>query len=341
MVIGTCDSMCSQHEISLRKDCKRVTAFEWKESLFVKEYSRSAAGRTIKAEEIRTPSGLNMTLKHLLENVLDIAKHKENLIVTMDFITDRLRAVRQDIVIQRLPGAIAVPMLEKIVRYHIYINYVLKEAEAHHFDPAMNDTLLNTYICNLLEYYDIDRLQKQSFEDEVEFRSYFVLLNMSNSLTVIQALKWFHLLSKANEQRKELQTALDLCKAYNLRNFFKFFAITSNLTFLQSCCLLRTFTRLRIEFLDVINTAYSSKHFSFPLHKLQIWLRLDSVNDVGYFLGLCGHDAKNDSVTFNKNHKQTVSLISLQKCTGIISYTDLVETRLGADLTPCQIVNSS
>lgn len=40
-----------------------------------------------------------------------------------DFVFDRLRAVRQDMVIQGIVGADAIDILEKIVRFHLYASY--------------------------------------------------------------------------------------------------------------------------------------------------------------------------------------------------------------------------
>jgi len=40
-----------------------------------------------------------------------------------DFVFDRLRAVRQDMVIQRIAGREAMSILEIIVRFHIYASY--------------------------------------------------------------------------------------------------------------------------------------------------------------------------------------------------------------------------
>lgn len=47
--------------------------------------------------------------------------------VVYDFIFDRLRAVRQDMVIQNIGGDEAIDILEKITRFHVYAGYRYKE----------------------------------------------------------------------------------------------------------------------------------------------------------------------------------------------------------------------
>jgi SAC3 domain-containing protein 1 len=43
--------------------------------------------------------------------------------VIYDFIFDRLRAVRQDLVIQRIENEDAIILLETIVKFHIYADF--------------------------------------------------------------------------------------------------------------------------------------------------------------------------------------------------------------------------
>lgn len=63
-VIGTCENMCPQSEIELRKKNRLVHFFEKK--IFVKEYSRSSADkRTSISSELRTFSALQQTLDYL------------------------------------------------------------------------------------------------------------------------------------------------------------------------------------------------------------------------------------------------------------------------------------
>lgn len=88
----------------------------------VKEFARSAAGvRAPKAKDIRTPAALKRTIEYLLTDI--VADTRKPFNVAYDFIFDRLRAIRQEIVIQNLTEAITVELLEPICMFLAYGYY--------------------------------------------------------------------------------------------------------------------------------------------------------------------------------------------------------------------------
>lgn len=92
------------------------------ESKMVKEFARSAAGvQSAKARNIRTPKALTRTIEYLLTDVVTDIRRPFNF--AYDFIFDRLRAVRQEIVMQNLPEAITVELLEPICMFLAYSFY--------------------------------------------------------------------------------------------------------------------------------------------------------------------------------------------------------------------------
>lgn len=94
-------------------------ADEWK---VVTEFARSAAGvQSPKAKYIRTPKALKRTIEYLLTFIVTDTRKPFN--VVYDFIFDRLRAVRQEIVIQNLSEATSVELLEPICLFLAYSFY--------------------------------------------------------------------------------------------------------------------------------------------------------------------------------------------------------------------------
>lgn len=86
------------------------------EAKVVKEFTRSAAGvQSPKSKDIRTPTALKRTIEYLLSDI--VADTRKPFNVAYDFIFDRLRAVRQEIVMQNLSETRTVELLEPICMF--------------------------------------------------------------------------------------------------------------------------------------------------------------------------------------------------------------------------------
>lgn len=123
--VGTCTSMCTYEEFSERVRQKRLSKYEMvpgtnqgNDKLAMKEYSRSAAGREFTmAMNLRPWSVLKQGLYHLL---LDICLRNEDWMYISGFVFDRLKSIRQDMIIQRIEGRRCVEILEGSVRFLVY-----------------------------------------------------------------------------------------------------------------------------------------------------------------------------------------------------------------------------
>lgn len=142
--VGCCLTMCPYNETQERERHQRLSKFEIipnskplkpDTKLIIKEYTRSCAGREFThATELRPWSVLKKTLDHLL---LKICFENEDWMFICDFVYDRLKAVRQDMVIQRIEGMRYIEILEGSVRFMLYSLYRL--------------------ICTLKDYTQADR----------------------------------------------------------------------------------------------------------------------------------------------------------------------------------------
>lgn len=91
-------------------------------NLPVKCFSRSAAGNeTPKASELRTFNSLFRCVEYLLEYILMDERRPYH--YRYDFIFDRLRSIRQEIVIQNLNEMETVKLLEPMVMFLSYSSY--------------------------------------------------------------------------------------------------------------------------------------------------------------------------------------------------------------------------
>lgn len=88
----------------------------------VKEFRRSAADtKRPKPNQLRTPNALKQTVTYLINDILN--DHRRPYNFAFDFIFDRLRAVRQEIVIQNLSDSLTIELLEPIIMFLAYSLY--------------------------------------------------------------------------------------------------------------------------------------------------------------------------------------------------------------------------
>lgn len=136
-----------------------------------------------------------------------------------DFISDRLRAVRQDMIIQNIPKAYAIYLLEPMVRFHAYSaymyvnldllllknwdsNFSLCDLDIFKFDPHLNRKTLQESLNNLLVSYEqVESSQghERSLINHVNvsrpfFEALNLVLNLGNEEILLRTLcletKW-------------------------------------------------------------------------------------------------------------------------------------------------------
>ncbi|CAI4222128.1 unnamed protein product [Auanema sp. JU1783] len=127
---GSCQAMCSSEEVDFRQKNKLIHPLEsldptvpHKElvcdpSKMVKEYVRSAAGISYDSESnIRTMEVLSSTTDYLISLYQELKETE--LCLVFSFVSDRLRAVRQDIIIKNVWNAPAILILEKMIPFYL------------------------------------------------------------------------------------------------------------------------------------------------------------------------------------------------------------------------------
>lgn len=89
------------------------------------------------------------------------------------FVFDRLRSVRQDMIIQRVSGWECVAVLERTVRFHLYASYRLCGVPLRLYDPHINDTHLQECLSWLLECYS-----EGQYKHQAEFQALSLFYNL-------------------------------------------------------------------------------------------------------------------------------------------------------------------
>ncbi|KAF7695973.1 SAC3 domain-containing protein 1 [Silurus meridionalis] len=299
---GTCTTMCPISEVQRREEQRQLHRFEMKRgteqerypradlSRTVKEYSRPAAGKDkIRACDLRPPDVLFKTVCYLVDEIV-ASPTLQPWTEVYSFVFDRLRSVRQDMIIQCVSGQECVAVLERIVRFHLYASYRLCGEPLQLYDPYINNTHLQECLSRLLECYS-----KGQYDHQEEFQALSLLYNLGSTTTLQHALE----LPESVRLSSPVQLALEVNRAYIERNPVRLLRLARKLDFMQACALHRHLISCRKDLLMIYSHGYSSRNCRFPIQKLADLLFLDS----SLALQLCqthGIEVKGDYVVFSK-----------------------------------------
>jgi len=183
-VVGLAMGMCSEAEALDRQACLELSRLEYLQGTewqkrpqvdlarAVKRYQRPAAGAPPPpASELRPLPVLERTVAYLLQQWL--ARGDVPPINRYVFISDRLRAVQQDMTVQRLHAPI---LLARIVRFHLLMELEfcsLANAPSAGYSEVQNRSLLCNALISALEA----PAQLLPAALHAELLSYFVLLH--------------------------------------------------------------------------------------------------------------------------------------------------------------------
>ena len=323
VIEGTCHQMCPLQEIQLRERQRRLHFFEIQKaiepsastnakaklapSVMVKEFSRSAAGRGVNPSTLRPAAVLKTTMNFLIDEIAD--REDQPWHVVYSFMCDRIRAIRQDVVIQRIGGRDAIELLEKATRFHILAGYKLCLASVNVFDSKLNSDHTQECLKRLLSFYD--ELGECFSENRAEFEAYYLLYNAGSYDALCRGIS---LPSKLQDDAC-VRLALEISKAASLQNFVRFFRLTKQLSYLASCSLYRHFNHIRSEALSIMNTAYSTRNSYFPLTLLSEILHLNDEEHGRICCSQFGLELSSNAVKFSKgNFSCTDKIFHTQSC---------------------------
>lgn len=159
----------------------------------VKEFRRSAAdSRQPKHHELRTPKALKQTVKYLVTDIATDERRPFNF--AYDFIFDRLRAVRQETVIQNFNASLTIELLEPIIMFLAYSLYRLAEVPIGKFDPKicrqhLQECLKKVLTCYDVIYADRSRTNVEHMERRAIIESIYLVFNMGRVEALMRALR--------------------------------------------------------------------------------------------------------------------------------------------------------
>ncbi|KMQ91145.1 protein xmas-2 [Lasius niger] len=308
---GTCPDMCPEKERLMRESQRQIASYEQLEgneykinhATAVKQYSRSSADQEEPMpHELRPVKSLKMTMSYLLHEIMDLCEQEDtNLAEWYHFLWDRTRGIRKDITQQELCCVESVELIEQCARFHIVCSERLCAEDASVFDKKINTENLTKCLQTLKYMYQDLRLKGVICENESEFRAYIVLLNLNNGNFLYDLQQ----LPKSVQNSPKFQFAIKTYFALDSNNYYKFFQLVRETTYLNACILLRYFNEVRLKALSVMVKAYcrSTLRSTFPLYELIDILGFENENETKYFCEQVGLNLSNDELYILLNRR--------------------------------------
>ncbi|KPJ07999.1 80 kDa MCM3-associated protein [Papilio machaon] len=292
---GSCYEMCPQAEKKLREKEKLVHVLEVVGSTrqLVKSYSRSAADSNIAIPgHLRPFPVLKETIHYLL---LRVTKRTDVTVSCIyDFINDRLRAIRQDMTVQRLAPDECMQLLEPMIRFYVYFGFrqvhkILCTSPLSEFDPVLNRKYLlecmkwflsccndmmtrDNELTELISNWTINNADHRLICDRVLVESLYLLCNLGD----------MHPLYRYLSLRPDMKRAPLLRLAYKMAianlhgNFVKLCRLSEKLCPLTYCAFYLHLPTIQRRGVSVLCQAYSSRQGRVPASAIARWLALRS-----------------------------------------------------------------
>ncbi|KAG8564038.1 hypothetical protein GDO81_016301 [Engystomops pustulosus] len=288
-VVGLCLEMCPERERRDRESQGRLHQFEIQNIQWtykgrrgrgrpiadskktVKEYRRPAAGKELSnPTDLRTPATLVKTVQYLLMEIWSSVNYKDlsSLAKAYTFVFDRLRAVRQDLIVQRIRGQAGALVLEGSLGFLLCAPYLVRDLPLADYDEVLHSTQVRECFAELIECYK----GGGRFCRQAEFQSLLLLYDLGNLDTIRRCLQ----LPSEVQQWPHVCLAIDINKAHLENNWVRLFRLLHQLNCLQACAFYRHLSRSRNKALCTMIHAYSSRNCRFPLYHLTRLLALDS-----------------------------------------------------------------
>ncbi|GMI72508.1 yeast Sac3 homolog C [Hibiscus trionum] len=331
-IIGTCPFMCPEGERMQRERLRDLAVFErlngdprkTSPALAVKKFCRTISLKYVQSSDVRPLAVLEDTLNYLL-NILDSSEHPFEVI--HDFIFDRTRSIRQDLSMQNIVNERAIHMYEKMVKFHVVSHQRLRNCSSSSISSLqyLNLEQLTKTLTSLYIMYEANHDNNFVYENEAQFRSFYVLLHLDSKNQQTESLSlWFRRVPSPIMKSKEMCFARQVLRLYRVGNYKRFlYTVSSEASYLQYCIIEPYVNEVRALAISYINNCCYKVH-PYPLEQLSKLLMMKEL-DVESLCHACGLETLTDNgenkslptkqTTFSlpKGSLQSYKLIGLQK----------------------------
>ncbi|XP_069554900.1 germinal-center associated nuclear protein [Brachyistius frenatus] len=320
--VGTCPDMCPEKERYMRETRNQLSVFELipetemvDHSAAIKEYSRSSADQEEPLpHELRPLPVLSMTMDYLVTQIMD--QGHDNYRDWYDFVWNRTRGIRKDIIQQHLCCPHTVSLIEKCTRFHVHCSHHLCEEHMSAFEPKINNENLTKCLQSLKEMYQ-DLATRQIFcPREAEFRQYNVLLKLNDG-DILREVQQFR---DDVRNSPEVKLAVQAFAAVNSNNFVRFFKLVKGASYLASCLLHRYFNQVRAKALKTLKMAHTvgPRSTMFPVEDVVRMLMFRSAPEATDFIQQYGLNISDGMVELSRIAYQEPELPLSEKKSEVI-----------------------
>lgn len=218
-----------------------------------------------------------------------------------DFIFDRCRAVRQEIVIQNFSCVKTVKLLEPIVMFLSFSLYRLNESPIAVFDPKICSQHLKECLLKCLTCYDeMCRLgqHEPSMENRIILEGIYLMLNVDDTAALQRAVQ----LNPTLKSSYIIRTCIQISINFHLKSYYKVLRDIQNLPHLLSAIASLRLPQVRKETLRVFSIAYSSSTLNVPIDFLQRLMIYDDAE-------ILSKDLKSLGIQLNENGDKPSNVI--------------------------------
>ncbi|KAK7877941.1 hypothetical protein WMY93_031417 [Mugilogobius chulae] len=321
-LIGTCPDMCPEKERYMRETRKQLSVYEVLPNTemvrcsspysltcgprrAVKEYSRSSADQEEPLpHELRPLPVLTQTMDYIVTQILD--QGEDNYRDWYDFVWNRTRGIRKDIIQQHLCCPDTVALIEKCTRFHVHCAHQLCEEPMSSFDSKINNENMTKCLQSLKEMYEDLSTRGVFCPREAEFRQYNVLLKLNDG-DILREVQQFR-----DEIRNspEVKFAVQAFSAVSSNNFVRFFKLVRSTSYLCSCLLHRYFNQVRSRALSILNMAHTvgPRSTAFPLDDIVRLLMFRDGDEASAFIQQYGLNVSDGVVELSRTNFQDPDL---------------------------------
>ncbi|KAL4450898.1 hypothetical protein ABPG74_011740 [Tetrahymena malaccensis] len=268
--------MCSQTEIDERSSRMLIDIFEqdprtgqmqpytkW----MVKAYLRTSQTNT-QPENIRPPDVLLLTTKYLVNKILDANfyvnvpfkyprdKQGKRRSHTFDdiynFISDRFKAIRQDITILNHTTEETIYVMEIICRFYAICLYECQNIEQGYDRKILIDDLQASLSQVLNMYQDIN--DYAYVDNKYEMYFYTLILNARDDIFINKFLATI-----PDPDHQKIKTALQIIDCVKNLDYFNFFLIVKQLDYIETCVVFNLFPYIRNQAVSIMRKSKLAK----------------------------------------------------------------------------------
>lgn len=228
----------------------------------VKEYARSAAGRKLNEPSLLRPFPVLLNTVAYLDQISKKYSQTSEWFIAYEFIMDRLRAVRQDMIIQNMSSSESVVLLEAMIPFYVESQYRCQRTNYGTYCQRLHELQTRECFLQWREYTD--------GKNETILTCY-LLYNAEQPWSICELYE-----NKNKFSDSDFCTVRDLIVAIKTANIVRYFRMVEKLKDLVSrYAALLHISRLRLRVFTAYFNAYKCKGLVLPFSYLVRIFKMD------------------------------------------------------------------